>query len=397
MKTLSRGSLAAALLIAPAFGSPASAQSDAPKGWEISGIPALNYNPDDKFGYGVVLQLFNYGASSRLPYVLTLQPTVYLSTGGRRDFTLFVDAPDARRSGWRVDAYAGHETQANATYYGLGNSSVRDEALEAEPNEKYYKFGRERVQLTTNVQRQLGTQRVRVLFGAGASRMRIREIPKGATTTFLSQELAGQEAPEGWSNYLRAGIVWDSRDRETHTSRGTWADVLVQRVDEAFGSDWSYTRVTGTLRQYVPLSSSLTLAERIILQSVSGDVPFFDLGTLQTSFKSQEGLGGSNSVRGFARSRFLGKGIALLNSELRWRAKRFSLRGAPSTLTLSGFIDAGRVWDDKLELNTISSDLHFGYGGGVRLGRGPNFVIALDAGHSKESAAPIYIGLGFLF
>src|SRR5688572_17698225 len=155
-----------------------------PTGWEVIGLPALNYNPDDKFGYGAALQLFNYGATGKLPYVLTLQPTVYLSTGGRRDYTLFFDAPGVGGTGWRVDAYFGHETQKAASYYGVGNESVRDESLEAEPNEKYYKFGRERVQITANVQRRIGATRWRVLAGAGASRGRVDETADGAPTTF---------------------------------------------------------------------------------------------------------------------------------------------------------------------------------------------------------------------
>lgn len=368
-----------------------------PTGWEVTGIPALNYNPDDKFGYGAVLQLFNYGATGTLPYVLTIQPTVYLSTGGRRDYTLFFDAPDVRGSGWRIDAYLGHESQKAASYFGVGNATVYDESLEQEPNEKYYKFGRERVQITTNVQRRIGASKWRVLIGAGASRGRIDETADGAPNTVLSDELAGSPPPEGWSNYLRAGIVWDSRDREVHTTRGLWADALVQRIDEKLGSDWSYTRATLTVRKYWPLSSSLTLAERAIVQNVSGDPPFYDLATVQTSFKPQEGLGGSHTLRGFTRGRFLGKGLAVLNSELRWRVKRLTVLGAPSTVTLTTFVDAGRVWDRTLDLSDAASDLHLGYGGGVRLGRGPNFVVAVDVGHSKESTSPIYIGLGFLF
>jgi outer membrane protein assembly factor BamA len=376
--------------------SPHAGAQTVPTGWEVIGLPALNYNPDDKLGYGVALQLFNYGAAGKLPYVLTLQPTVYLSTGGRRDYTLFFDAPDVGGSGWRVDAYFGHESQ-NASYYGLGNASVRDEALEEEPNEKYYRFGRERVQLTANLQRRLGASRFRVLAGMGASRGRVDETADGAPSTFLAEELAGQNPPEGWSNYVRAGVVWDSRDREVHTSRGVWADVLVQRADKAFGSDWSFTRSTLTVRGYVPLTASLTLAERGIVQNVSGDAPFYELAVVQTSYKPQEGLGGSHTLRGFSRSRFLGKGLAVLNSELRWRAKSLTVLGAPSTVTLTAFVDAGRVWTGEVDLSEAASDLHFGYGGGVRLGRGPNFVVAIDVGHSKESTAPIYIGLGFLF
>ena len=368
-----------------------------PTGWEVLGVPAVSYNPDDKFGYGVVLQLFNYGAAGALPYLFTLQPTVYLSTGGRRDYTLFIDAPNVGGSGWRIDAYFGHETQKAASYFGVGNKSVYDESLEAGPNEKYYKFGRERVQFLANVQRRVGNSRWRVLAGMGASRGRVDETAGGAPVTLLSQELAGADPPEGWSNFVRAGIVYDSRDREVHTSRGAWADLLVQRVDKQLGADWNYTRATLTLRRYRPLTPSVTLAARIIAQNVSGDAPFYDLAVVQTSFKPQEGLGGSTTLRGFTRGRFLGKGLLVGNTELRWRAKTLAVLGAPSSITMVGFVDAGRVWAGDMDLPGLSSGAHVGYGGGVRLGRGPNFVVAIDAGHSRESTASLYLGMGFLF
>jgi len=34
--------------------------------------------------------------------------------------------------------------------------------------------------------------------------------------------------------------------------------------------------------------------------------------------------------------------------------------------------------------------------GGVRLGMGENFVVAVDGGTSRETGLPIYIGLGYL-
>jgi hypothetical protein len=367
-----------------------------PTGWEILGVPAVNYNPDDKLGYGAVLQVFNYGTTGRLPYVLTIQPTVYLSTGGRRDYTVFFDAPNVG-NGWRIDAYIGHETQKAASYFGIGNATVYDESLEAEPNEKYYKFARERVQFMANVQRRLGNARWRVLAGLGASRGRVDETADGAPATLLNDDLAGAEPPEGWSNFVRAGVVYDSRDREVHTSRGTWADLLVQRVDKRLGSDWNFTRATLTLRKYWALSPSLTLAERAIAQNVSGEAPFYDMTVVQTSFKPQEGLGGSGTLRGFTRGRFLGKGLAVVNTELRWRARTLTVLGAPASITMVGFVDAGRVWMGDLDLSDAAEDLHVGYGGGVRLGRGPNFVVAIDAGRSTESAMSLYLGMGFLF
>jgi hemolysin activation/secretion protein len=89
--------------------------------------------------------------------------------------------------------------------------------------------------------------------------------------------------------------------------------------------------------------------------------------------------------------------MALWNAELRWRAARFGLLGRNFTAVLSGFVDQGRVWRDGVELSEIASDLHRGFGGGLRVAMGENFVVAFDAGTSAETTAPIYIGLGYLY
>jgi hemolysin activation/secretion protein len=93
----------------------------------------------------------------------------------------------------------------------------------------------------------------------------------------------------------------------------------------------------------------------------------------------------------------VGKGIAFANNELRWDAARFSLRGRPSRLVLSGFVDAGRVWTESVQLSELVSDLHVSYGGGARIAIGPSFVLAADVGHSSQAAAAVYLGLGYLF
>jgi len=54
------------------------------------------------------------------------------------------------------------------------------------------------------------------------------------------------------------------------------------------------------------------------------------------------------------------------------------------------------VWGGAIRWDEMVSELHAGYGGGVRLGLGPSFIVALDVGHSSE-ATQIYIGLGYPF
>jgi outer membrane protein assembly factor BamA len=236
------------------------------------------------------------------------------------------------------------------------------------------------------------------LFGAGYANVQTDATPFDSGTTLLAQQLGGAPAPRGTITYVRAGLVWDTRDKEIAPQHGTYGDLLVQRVDKALGASSSYTRFTGILRKYYPVAEHLVFAQRALLQQTSGNVPFFDYASIQTSFGQQEGLGGSNSIRGLPKNRFVGKGVALLNNELRWRFHEFTLRHKPSYLTASGFVDLGRVWTDAIRPGETASDVHSGFGGGLHLGLGPSFAVALDVGRSPDSkSTQIYVGLGYAF
>ena len=372
------------------------------RGWEFAGLPALNFDSDEGFGYGAVVELYHYGdIGGYQPYLFTLQPTLLLSTEGRRDLTVFFDSPHLLPGGWRVTAYAAAEKHTATPYYGIGNASEYDEALDADngPNPHYYRFGRTRNQLTFDLQRPVGGMPIRLLLGGGVARTTVNPTPQDEETSFLASEFggSGEPVPEGWSNFLRVGLVWDTRDREVGPRRGVWSDVLVKRAEESLAGDFSFTRWTVTDRRYFSLSETVVFANRLFLQGTSGKAPFYELQSVETSFKAQEGLGGSKTLRGVPKNRYTGRGVFLWNAELRWYAAEFAAFGQEFDMVLSGFVDSGRVWARKVELGDVLSDLHHGYGGGLRIGMGENFVVAFDVGHSQEATAPVYIGLGYLF
>jgi hypothetical protein len=384
-----------ALAIAASWPHHARAQEPARTGLEVAGVPALNYDADEGFGYGIVAELYQYGNGASLPYRFTLQPTLFLTTGGRRDVTVFFDAPHLLPRGWRVDAFLGREHQIATPFYGIGNATPYDPALESDANPYFYRFGRTTSRVAANLQHTVGDPRLRVLVGAGASRTDLRLVPKDEGTTYLAGVAGGASA--GWSNHVRAGLIWDTRDRETGPRRGTWTELLVQRVSRSLGSDFEYTRWTLADRRYVSLSSRVVFANRLVLQGVSGDAPFQDLQVVQTSFKQQEGLGGAKTLRGILKNRYTGDGLFLWNAELRWRATDFRTAGRDFHVILNGFVDSGRVWDGGVRLGEVLSDLHRGWGGGVRLGMGENFTVALDAATGPETGMPLYVGLGYLY
>lgn len=384
-----------AIFVALGGATPVAGQADSvPTGREYAGLPAVNFDADEGFGYGVLLEMYDYGPG-RLPYVFTLQPTVFFTTEGRRDFTLFFDAPHLL-PGWRVDAYLAREQQIATPYYGVGNASSYDELLETDANPYYYRYGRTRHQLRMNLQRPLAPA-VRGLVGAGVSHTTLDLVPQDSGTTLLAQHVAGGDAPEeGWWNYVRVGVIRDTRDREVGPSRGSWSEILAQYVGEVLGSESSYGRVTAIDRRYLTLAPGLVFANRLLVQQVAGDVPFYALATIQRSFKQQEGLGGAESVRGLPKNRYVGKGLFLWNAELRWRALEWRFIGKPFHMVLSVFVDSGRVWhDDAPSLDP--GTLHHGYGGGVRVGMSENFVVAMDAGTSVDAGLGLYIGLGYLY
>ena len=387
--------LAALLLTAVSAGAQSASTTYAPKGWELTGIPALNFNADEGFGYGLVLQAYNYGESGVRPYRYTLQPTVLFTTRGKRELSLFFDAPHLLAEGWRWSAYLAQERQLATPYYGLGNSTTHSEAAETGANPYFYRFGRSGIRATTDVQRSLTTH-ARLLVGVGMRTAKIDATPYDSGTTLLAQQSPGG-IPDGQTTYGRLGLVWDSRDREVGTRSGVWAELLGQKGAKVLGGTSDFTRVTMTARGYLSPTDRLTLASRLMLQNVTGDVPFYELFVVQGSYKDDEGLGGAGTLRGLPKDRFAGKGIAVLNSEVRYRAADFQLMRKPSSLTLTGFVDAGRVWADAIKPSELASGLHTGFGAGARLAYGANMVIALDVGHSKEAVAPIYIGLGYLF
>ncbi|HXT14718.1 MAG TPA: BamA/TamA family outer membrane protein [Gemmatimonadaceae bacterium] len=369
---------------------------DKPRPVEVSGVPALNFDADEGLGYGLIMALYGYDDRAT-SYRWTAQPTVFLTTQGRRDYTLFFDAPSRPDHPWRYTAFVGREQQLAAPYYGIGNNTPYDPALETGSTRYFYRYGRDRLSATGDVQHALILPSVRVLVGGGVSNDRIDLTPFDSGTTLLERDLHNRTPPLGHTNYLRAGLTYDTRDREIGTHDGTWADLIVQRVDKSLGATNDYTRWTASVRRYQPLSERVTFATRVLMQNTMGDAPFHALAEIQTTQKSQDGLGGSSSVRGLPKDRYVGKGIAVTNNELRWNAADFMLHGRPSSVILSAFVDAGRVWDNGVDLSSITHELHAGYGGGARLAFGPSFVVSADVGHSGQSAAPIYIGLGYMF
>ena len=385
------------LLLAVAVALPAQQPASAPTGHSLAGLPSLNFDADEGFGYGALIQYYDYGYSGVQPYRYAVQPAVFFTTRGRRDVTLFLDAPHLLPADWRLGAQLAREQQITAPYYGVGNFTENLASATSGANPYFYRFGRTVIRSNADFQHSLGYPALRVLLGVATRTADVKTVPYDSGTTLLATQKGAGNLPTVQARLARVGLVWDTRDKEIGTQTGNWSELLVQRAGRVLGGDQVFTRITGTVRQYVPLTSKVTLAERVVMQTVHGDPAVSEIFAVQSSFRDDEILGGATSIRGIPKNRYVGKGVAFANSELRWSATTFNVAGRSAGLILSAFADAGRVWTDGLDASQLFSDLHVGYGGGARVAAGPSFVVAADVGHSSESTAAIYLGLGYLF
>jgi len=216
--------------------------------------------------------------------------------------------------------------------------------------------------------------------------------------------IQAEEAKGGLTNYIKLGLVYDTRDNEPNPMRGIWTEVLLTSYPGFMGSDFSYTTLTATHRQYFTLiENDLSFAYRLGYQQNLGDAPWFMLPWYQSSYKMTEGLGGSKSLRGILKNRIVGNTIFMANMEARWKFLRTVIGGQNLYLALNGFADFGQVLT-PYEVEGLSGaadeGLHLSYGGGLRIALNENFIIAVDYGMAsdvQDGNSGLYIGLGYLY
>src|SRR4051812_18785817 len=242
-----------ALMIAAAAALPAQQPASAPTGHSLAGLPSLNFDADEGFGYGALLQYSDYGSSGVQPYRYILQPAVFFTTRGRRDVTLFLDAPHLLPANWRLGAQLAREQQITAPYYGIGNFTSNLASATAGANPYYYRFGRTVIRGNADFQHSLGYPAMRVLLGVASRTSEVKTVPYDSGTTLLAQQTGRTTLPTVNARLARVGLVWDTRDKEIGPEHGNWSELLVQRAGHVLGGDQVFTRITGTVRQYVPL------------------------------------------------------------------------------------------------------------------------------------------------
>jgi len=424
-------------LLVALLGTPALAQDEVPEGadptadpsatetelesWEedrigFGGIPAVNYNADEGFGFGVVFGVYRYNGKVA-PYKWALDNQVFMTTRNVHHHRVIFDILDLMGGKLRILGRVKFEASRAEHYCGYGGDVECDPALRDQVGDELGLTGDE----LDTFENRFYKMRYIMPYGIVRFRYKLRDKPHrvevfggwrgnyvtpGDLTesgpwkdTYYSSDFPDGE--QGLVSVLQLGLMADNRRNEAAPYDGYWVEASVRGSSRYWGSksDWEYFGVNTILRGYLPLAKDdglAVLAARVAFDGIVGDT-----NTLDLAWSGGSGLltygGGVDSGRGIRARRFRGKVDLLGNVELRGRFTRFRIADIPFEFGGVAFLDAGMVGEEWSDFGQTPP--FFGTGGGLRLTMDQNFVIQADIGVSPVEGWAIspYIETGNTF
>ncbi|PKP36039.1 MAG: hypothetical protein CVT98_09485, partial [Bacteroidetes bacterium HGW-Bacteroidetes-15] len=342
-------------------------------GWNFGGLPVVSFDSDLGFQYGALLNLFNYGDGSTYPdFMHNLNVEWSRFTKGSGINRLFFDSKKLI-PGLRFTTDLSYLTDKMYDFYGFNgyesmyNAPWTDSEGDDYYSRAFYKYDRKLFRFTVDLQGKLpmnnfGWAAGVALYNYEIGTVNIDDLNEGKEDDLLPEMrglyehyrdagiISDEEAEGSFVTYLKAGIVYDTRDNEPNPNKGIWTEAVFTFAPSfmGIGSNYQHMKFSLTHRQYFTLvPERLSFAYRLGYQgTVFGTTPFYlqpNLTTLILRGSTSEGLGGGKSLRGVIRNRVTGDGVAYANLELRWKFVRFQFINQNFYLSLNGFVDGGQV------------------------------------------------------
>lgn len=420
-----------------------SKNEDIKTGWKLGGLlPVVTFDSDLGLQYGALVNLFNYGDGSRYPqYNHSLYFEVSRFTRGSGVNRFFYDS-DKLINGIRTTFDVTYMTDPLLDFFGFNgyqaiyNSKFTDPDSDQYITRAFYAHNRNKFRIKLDLQGRIGDGNFSWMSGFetyhfSVGPVDIDKLNKGKTEDLLPDVpglydkyvawglISQAEQKGGWTNYLKAGFSYDTRDHEPNPMRGIWTEaVILVAPDFLATGNMGHARLSLTHRQYFTLlPDDLSLAYRInFQQNIAGETPFYLQPLIITSFLrsySVEGLGGKSTLRGILRHRVVGNGFLLGNLELRWKFLHFHIGNTYVYLGMNAFLDTGMV-TDKIDLNLgdipeterhlyfedQNDTPHVSAGLGLRVAINRNFIVAFDFGKAfdeRDGGRGVYVGINYLF
>lgn len=181
---------------------------------------------------------------------------------------------------------------------------------------------------------------------------------------------------------IQINLVSNKRNNNVLPSEGYYLSVNVQGYTGLNHYSRSFLQIRPEFTFYQRLNSKGTI---VVSDRIGGGITAGDAAFYQSMF-----LGGQGNLLGYLQNRFAGE--HMIYNNLQARVKLFNIASyiLPGQLGLTGFYDAGRVW----EKDEHSDKWHQGTGGGVYFAPAGLTIVQLLAGHSKEGWYP-YFSMNF--
>lgn len=416
------------------------------KRFKFSGFPVLAFDADMGFQYGVVGNMYDFGDWSKYPeYRHAVKVEISRFTRGSGVNQVFYDSKYLIPGNIRLTADLSYLTEKALDFYGFnGYQAVYMPEWENENDSSYitrmfYRHERKMFRFTCDFQGNLYADKLRWLAGVGimnfkTARVDFARLNKGRqpedklpdTTTLYDKYvdwgiIPGDEKNGGNVNFLKAGVVFDTRDNEPSPMKGLWDEaLLVYSPGFFFNNNNSFLKLIIIHRQYFTLvRHKLSFVYRLGYQgTIAGHTPYYFQPYMLSSFSTAtktDGLGGAKNLRGILRNRVVGDGVAWVNVEFRWRIIDFTIARENFYIGFNVFGDAGLVVQ-QIDFNQNNIDavnlpdyfnftydqdkLHPSAGAGFRIGWNENFIITIDYGFAmnrQDGVHGLYIAFGNLF
>jgi len=417
-----------------------------PTGFSFGALPTISFDADMGFQYGGLVNLYDYGDGSLYPsYKQMMKIEISRYTRGSGTNQLFYDARNLLPNNLRLIADLSYLTEKSLDFYGFNgyqskfSTDFTDEESGDYITRVFYRDLRKMFRFTVDLQGPLAGDNLRWLGGIGIMSMKTGRVDFDAinkgkdeedkltdTTTLFDNYvswgiISEAEKDGGNANFLKAGIIYDTRDNEANPMKGMWSEALITYAPGfLFNPEFSYAKLVLIHRQYFTiLEDRLSFVYRIGYQgTIGGEAPFFMQPYMLSSYSSitkTDGLGGAKTLRGIMRDRIVGDGIAYGNLELRWKFLKTRLGKQNLYFALNGFSDFGMVVQqvkfDKSKISEADQEKYFDFsyekdklhpslGAGLRIALNENFILAIDYGfatNKQDGAKGLYINIGNLF
>lgn len=381
---------------------------DNPPGLGFGAVPALNYDADNGFGFGVVANAYWYDGVTR-PYRAALLVQIFLTTKLLHDHYLTAEWLRVGDLPLRLWSRIGYLESRSQNYCGLGGDVACDPAVAERVSADLGLVGDDATQLVhdyylrrfINPYGQLQARWALVeqparfeltagyrgnLFipgtwddadGDGAS-----DLAPFPNSAFAAVHADGEP---GFESQAQLGVMLDTRDNEPAPTEGVWLEASARASSPLIGSAWTWAGGNLTLRGYTSLDPGHTLVvcSRLIADGVLGDPPIQSLVRVGGSTDVYL-FGGGDIGRGIRAQRYIGKLRLIDQTELRWDFAKTEVLAQRLVFTAAGFLDAGIVGREIVDPGPMP--LQVGLGGALRVSWNENFVIRFDVGASSVEA-----------